>query len=97
MQDLYFPSVDYKNFKKFNEKFFKTFNEKPNKVSILAYDALGLIYYCWQNNNYEFKSDKLYNKRGFKGLHGKFFIDGNISRQELKIYKVSGKKFIKVY
>jgi len=97
MQDLYFPSVDYKNLKKFNEKFFKTFNEKPNKVSILAYDALGLIYYCWQNNNYEFKSDKLYNKRGFKGLHGKFFIDGNISRQELKIYKVSGKKFIKVY
>ena len=97
MQNLYFPSVDYKNLKKFNKKFFKTFNEKPNKVSILAYDALGLIYYCWKNNNYEFKSEKLYNKKGFKGLHGRFFIDGNISRQNLKIYRVSDKKFIKVY
>ena len=97
MQNLYFPSIDYNNLKKFNKKFFNTFNQKPNKLSILAYDALGLIYYCWINNNLQFKSDQLYNKKGFKGLHGEFFIKENLSKQKLKIYKVSENKFIKVY
>jgi len=97
MQNLHFPSIDFDNLKKFNKKFSNTFNVKPNKVSILAYDALGLIYYCWFNNNFQFKKDQLYNKKGFKGLQGEFFIKGNSSRQNLKIYKVSKKKFIEVY
>ena len=97
MQNLHFPSIDFDNLKKFNKKFSNTFNVKPNKVSILAYDALGLIYYCWFNNNFQFKKNQLYNKKGFKGLQGEFFIEGNSSRQNLKIYKVSKKKFIEVY
>jgi len=97
LQNLHFPSIDLKNLIKFNKKFQNTYNEKPNEVSILAYDSLGLIYYCWSKNNYQFQAQQLYNKKGFKGLHGKFFIEKNISRQELKIYKVSGKKFIKIY
>jgi len=97
MQNLYFPSIDFKNLKKFNKKYEKIFGEKPNKVSILAYDALGLIYYCWANNNKKFNTSQLYNKNGFKGLHGKFIIKNNLSKQSLKIYKVSKKRFIKVY
>ena len=97
MQNLYFPSIDLKNLKKFNKKYEKTFGEKPNKVSILAYDALGLIYYCWNNNKKNFNASQLYNKNGFKGLHGKFVISNNFSKQNLKIYKVSNQKFIKVY
>ena len=97
MQNLHFPSIDFENLKKFNKKFFNRFNEKSHKVSILAYDALGLIYYCWSNNNFQFKQDQLYNKKGFKGLHGEFLIENNLSKQKLKIYKVSEKKFIKVY
>ena len=97
MQNLHFPSVDLKSFKKFNKKFLKTYNEEAHKVSILAYDALGLIYYCWFNNNFQFKQDQLYNKQGFKGIHGEFIIEDNLSKQKLHIYKVSEKKFIKVY
>ena len=97
MQNLHFPSIDYKNLKKFNKRFLNIFNEKPNKVSILAYDALGLIYYCWSNNNFQFKQDQLYTKKGFKGLHGEFFIENNLSKHELKIYKVLEEKFVKVY
>ena len=97
MQNLHFPSIDFDNLKKFNKKFFNAFNEQPNEVSILAYDALGLIYYCWSNNNFQFKQDQLYNKEGFKGLHGEFIIENNLSKQKLKIYKVSEKKFIEVY
>jgi len=97
MQNLHFPSIDFDNLKKFNKKFSNKFNEKPHKVSILAYDALGLIYYCWSNNNFQFKQEQLYNKKGFKGLQGEFFIEDNLSKQKLKIYKVSKGKFIKVY
>ena len=97
MENLHFPSIDLKNLNKFKKKFSNTFDEQPIKISILAYDALGLIYYCWYNNNFQFEKNQLYNKKGFKGLQGEFFIEGNLSKQKLKIYKVSKKKFIKVY
>ena len=97
MQNLHFPAIDYKNLKKFNKKFVSTFNKEPNKVSILAYDALGLIYYCWSSNNFRFEQNQLYTKKGFKGMHGEFFIEKNLSKHKLKIYKVSEKKFVKVY
>ena len=95
MENLHFPSVNLNNLNKFKKKFLKTFDENPIEVSILAYDALGLIYYCWSNNNFQFEKSHLYNKKGFKGLHGKFVINDNISKHELAIYKVSKKKFVK--
>ena len=97
MQNLHFTSVNLKNIKKFRKKFLKTYNEDVNEVSILAYDALGLIYYCWSSNNKEFKTAQLYNKEGFKGLHAEFYIDENLSKQKLKIYKILNKKFVEVY
>ena len=97
MLNLHFPSIDFDNLKKFNKRFLNAFNEQPNEVSILAYDALGLIYYCWSNNNFQFKTEQLYSKKGFRGLHGQFIIEKNQSKQKLSIYKVSEKKFIKVY
>jgi len=97
MENLHFPSVNLNNLKKFNKKFLKKYNEEPVKVSILAYDSLGLVYYCWINNNFEFKRDLLYNKEGFKGLHGEFLIENNKSKQNLNVYKISKKEFIKVY
>ena len=97
LQNLHFPSIDFDNLKKFEKKYLDAFEEKPNQVSILAYDALGLIYYCWLNNDTQFKINQLYNKNGFKGLHGEFFINRNSSKHKLKIYKISEKKFLKVY
>ena len=97
LRNLHFPSIDYDNLKKFEKRYFKTYNEKPNEISILAYDALGLIYYCWSNNNFNFKIDQLFNKNGFKGLQGEFIIKDNLSLQQLKIYKVAEKEFVKVY
>ena len=96
-QNLHFPAIDLNNYKKFKKKYSDTFEQEPNEVAILAYDAVGLIYYCWNNNNSQFRIDQLYNKNGFKGLHAEFIIKDNLSRQKLKIYKVSKKKFIKVY
>ena len=96
-QNLYFPAIDFDNLKKFKKKYLDSYEEKPNIVSILAYDALGLIYYCWLNNNARFETSQLYNKNGFKGLHGKFVIKNNLSKHQLGIYKVHKKKFLRVY
>jgi hypothetical protein len=96
-QNLYFPAIDFDNLKKFKNKYLDSYEEKPNVVSILAYDALGLIYYCWLNNNAHFETNQLYNKNGFKGLHGKFVIKNNLSKHQLGIYKVHKKKFLRVY
>ena len=96
-QNLYFPAIDFDNLKKFKKKYLDSYEEKPNVVSILAYDALGLIYYCWLNNNDRFETNQLYNKNGFKGLHGKFVIKNNLSKHQLGIYKVHKKKFLRVY
>ena len=96
LQNLHFPAIDLDSLKRFQKKYFIAYNEKPNEVSILAYDALGLIYYCWVNNNAEFKPTQLYNKKGFKGLHGEFTINKNISEQKLNIYRISEKKFLKI-
>ena len=96
MENLHFPSINLKNLEKFRKKYFKAYGEEANDVSILAYDALGLIYYCWSSNENEFKTSQLYNKNGFKGLHAEFIIDQNMSKQKLKIYKVSNKKFVEI-
>ena len=50
LETLYYPSVNYKNFKKYENQYKKLFGEKPKEMSILAYDALGLIYFIWRKN-----------------------------------------------
>ena len=48
VKTLYYPSVNYKEFKKYKDNYFDTFNNHPNEITILAYDAIGLIYYTWK-------------------------------------------------
>ena len=48
IRNLYYPSINYKEFKKYNEIYYKNFGSYPNEISILTYDALGLIYYAWK-------------------------------------------------
>ena len=48
IRNLYYPSINYKEFKKYNENCFKRFESYPNEITILTYDALGLIYYAWK-------------------------------------------------
>ena len=47
MENLHFPSINYKNFKKFSEKYFNKFNEVSHEISILAYDGIALIYFIY--------------------------------------------------
>ena len=96
LENLIFPGINITNFYNFNKKYFETFNEKSSEISILAYDALGLIYLTWINNKSNLKIEKFSSKEGFKGLQGEFIIKNNLSHQKLDIYRISEKKFIKV-
>ena len=95
IKDLYYPSINFKEFKKYNNKYFKKFNSYPNEITILTYDALGLIYYAWKTkgsinsvNNFSFKNK-------IKGKIGTFsFKDGKVI-QDLEIYRVEKNKFTK--
>ena len=85
---FYFPSVNYKNFKIFNDNFYKIYNYRPTEISILSYDAIGLIYYAWKRSG-EIKSINNFNfKKDIKGKVGKFNISENKVIQKLRIYKI---------
>ena len=95
IKNLYYPSVNYKEFKRYNNKYYKKFRIYPSEITILAYDALGLIYYAWKKNG-EIKSvnDFLF-KNKIKGKIGTFSFKNGKVIQDLEIYKTENKKFIK--
>ena len=93
VKNLYFPSVDLKQFKKYNEKYFKTFSVKPNGVTILSYDALGLIYYVWKKNNGINTINDFFIKEKIRGKIGTFEFKENKVSQKLKMYKTQDNRF----
>jgi ABC-type branched-subunit amino acid transport system substrate-binding protein len=95
LETLFYPSVNYKNFENFQKKYFELYNKYPNEISILAYDALGLIYYVWRKNNKITSVKDFVIKKKIKGKIGNFSFKENRVHQELEIYKVEGKKITK--
>ena len=95
IKNLYYPSIDYKEFKKYNEKYYKTFKSFPTEITILAYDALGLIYYTWKSNNKLISLNNFNFKNKIKGKIGTFSFNNKKVEQELSIYKAEKNKFIK--
>ena len=95
IKNLYYPSVNYKEFKKYNNKFYEKFKISPNEITILAYDALGLIYYAWKKNGQIRSVNDFFFKNKIKGKIGTFSFKGGKVIQELHIYKTDKKKFIK--
>ncbi len=95
IKNLYYPSVNYKEFKEYNQKYFEKFKIYPNEITILAYDALGLIYYAWKKNNGINSINDFSFKNKIKGKIGTFSFKNGKVIQELDIYKTDNKKFIK--
>ena len=87
-QPIYYPSINKKNLNKFTDKFFKQFNQKPDHVSLLSYDLVGLIYYLSLKNDLS-QINKVFNaKNSFKGKIGTFDIENNKINHRLNFYKV---------
>ena len=95
IKNLYFPAINYKEFKKYKEKYFKKFENYPNEITILTYDALGLIYYAWKKNGKIESVNDFSFKNKIKGKIGTFSFKDKQVFQELEIYKIEKNKFIK--
>ena len=95
IKNLYYPSVNYKEFKEYNNKYYKKFKIYPNEITILAYDALGLIYYAWKKNGEINSVNDFLFKNKIKGKIGTFSFKNGRVVQELDIYKTDKNKFIK--
>jgi hypothetical protein len=94
VKNLYYPSVNLKEFKKYNKKFFETFKLHPSEISILSYDAVGLIYYIWKEKKAINSINDFFIKEKIKGKIGTFNFNKGVVSQELKIYKTHNDKFI---
>jgi branched-chain amino acid transport system substrate-binding protein len=93
VKNLYFPSVNMKQFKRYNENYFKFFGMKPDEITILAYDALGLVHYVWKRNKGIKTINNFFIKEEIRGKIGTFkFKDKKVS-QQLKMYKTDNNRF----
>jgi ABC-type branched-subunit amino acid transport system substrate-binding protein len=95
IKNLFYPSVNYKEFKNYNKKYFKKFKIYPNEITILAYDALGLIHYAWKKNGEIVSINNFLFKNKIKGKIGTFSFKNGKVEQDLDIYKTENNKFIK--
>ena len=95
IKDLYYPSVNYTQFKKYNNKYFEKFKIYPNEITILAYDAIGLIYYAWKKNGKINSINDFLFKNKIKGKIGTFSFKNGKVIQDLIIYKTDSNKFTK--
>ena len=92
---LYYPSINYKEFKNYNKKYYKEFKSYPSEITILTYDTLGLIYYVWKTNGNIESINNFSFKNKIKGKIGTFSFKNKKVIQELNIYKAEKDKFTK--
>ena len=97
IQPLYYPSINKKNLESFNEKFEKEYNKKPNHLSLLSYDLLGLIYYLSLQTDLSNISDVFKKKNSFKGKIGIFDVENNKINHRLNFYKVDEGKIKEIF
>ena len=97
IQPIYYPSINRSNLISFEKKFFNEFGEKPNYLSLLSYDLIGLIYYLSLNN--ELKDiNKLFRKEtSFKGKIGIFDIKNNKINHRLNFYQINNGKLKEIF
>ena len=97
IQPLYYPSINNKNLKEFEEKFYKKFNEYPNHLTLLSYDLVGLIYYLSVKNELS-EIDRLFKKKNsFKGKIGIFDIKDNKINHRLNFYQIKNGEIKEIF
>ena len=96
-QNIYFPSINKRNYDNFSNLFYRKFESYPNQISFLSYDLVGLVYYLTRGNSLE-DVNKIFNQQNvFKGKTGIFEIKNKKISHVLNFYKVENGKFIKIF
>ncbi len=88
IQPLYYPSINKKNLENFENKFEKFYNEKPNHLSLLSYDLIGLIYYLSTKADLSDTQLLFKKQNSFKGKIGIFDIKDNKINHRLNFYQI---------
>ena len=88
IQPLYYPSINKQNLEIFNKKFVDTYNSKPNHLSLLSYDLLGLIYYLSLKSDFSDINNIFKKENSFKGKIGIFDVKNNKINHRLNFYKI---------
>ena len=97
LHPIYFPSINKKNYMEFIKNFSNIYNSKPNQLSFLSYDLIGLIYFLLYDNNFKISKKIFYKKNKFKGKIGIFEINKNVITHKLNFYSVENNKFKKIF
>ena len=97
IQPIYYPSINKKNYEDFISKFSKKFKFKPNHLSLLSYDLIGLIYYLSLTNNSQEISKSFKIKNTFKGKMGIFEIKDNRINHQLNFYEINEGKIKEIF
>ena len=95
INNLYYPSINYEEFEEYNKNYLEKFKVYPSEITILTYDALGLIYYAWKKNGKIDSINDFSFKNKIKGKIGTSSFKDKRVIHELNIYKTGKNKFIK--
>ena len=97
LQPIYYPSINKQNLDAFSDKFFEKFNYKPNYLSLLSYDLIGLIYYLSLKNEALEISKSFKTQNTFKGKIGIFKIKNNKINHQLNFYEIKNGKLKEIF
>ena len=97
IQPLYYPSINKKNLENFTNKFSKFYDEKPNHLSLLSYDLIGLIYYLSLKNDLSDTKLLFKKQNSFKGKIGIFDIKDNKINHRLNFYQIQNGAFKEIF
>ena len=97
IQPIYFPSVNYKNYMNYLNKYENNYLGNSNQIAFLSYDLVGLVYYLLYKNNFVVDNKIFYKKNTFKGKIGVFEIDKNVITHRLNFYVIENKNIRKIF
>ena len=97
IQPIYFPSVNYENYKEYLNKYKNNYQNNSNQIAFLSYDLTGLVYYLLFKNNFIVDSEIFYKENSFKGKIGIFEINKNIITHQLNFYSIQNGKIKKIF
>jgi len=97
LQPIYFPSINKENYDIFVNDYNDHYSSKPNQISFLSYDLVGLVYYLIYKNNFKISENIFYRENKFKGKIGIFEINKNIITHQLNFYSIENEQFKKIF
>ncbi len=97
LHPIYFPSINKENYDLFVNEYNDLYESKPNQISFLSYDLVGLVYYLIYKNGLKISENIFYKKNKFKGKIGIFEIDKNIITHQLNFYSIENNQFKKIF